>query len=323
MKRLVWGLCFVAGCATVPIDVYPAAARAVDDGQLLRALAYLDQIPPAHPHYPDARMLAQAVERRLRRSQELVLQGLELRAQWRDEEALTCFEEAQQIWTAAVGVDAWIEATRNRIDAARLPATPTQAGEVRVSQPEAYDLEPQSVESKPAWVAATEDAGQLSSSEPPITATGPALTEHAGPGPQPIVEVSSTVAGDSGSSGDPGAAGSLGSVGSPASVGGSARKTLAQIEALIEAGDVQSALDELDLCVQRDPNDSVARHRLVQVLHQRALQSYGRGWLDLAIADWGRLLQVDRGHPQARSFLQAATAEHERRAATSSAMPPR
>ena len=141
MKRSAWVLCILAGCASAPRDVYPAAARAVDDGQLLRALAYLDQIPPAHPHYPDARMLAQAVERRLRRSQELVLQGLELRAQWRDDEALACFEEAQQIWTAAVGVDAWIEATRNRIDAARLSAAPTPSGEVRVSQPEAHELQ--------------------------------------------------------------------------------------------------------------------------------------------------------------------------------------
>lgn len=305
MKRSAWVLGILAGCASAPMDVYPAAARAVDDGQLLRALAYLDQIPPAHPHYPDARMLAQAVERRLRRSQELVLQGLELRAQWRDDEALTCFEEAQQIWTAAVGVDAWIEATRNRIDAARLSAAPAPAGEVRVSQPDAHELQPQA-ESKPAWVVASDDDGlRAPPMEPPIAATDAAPTDPVGAGPAPIVDVPPTTA----------------RANSPAA--DSAVKTLAQIETSIEAGDLQGALDDLDRRVQHDAGDGAARRRLVQVLHQRALQNYGRGWLDLAITDWGRVLEVDRAHPQARSFLQAATAEHERRSGPSAAAPPR
>ena len=306
MKRSAWVLCILAGCASAPMDVYPAAARAVDDGQLLRALAYLDQIPPAHPHYPDARMLAQAVERRLRRSQELVLQGLELRAQWRDDEALACFEEAQQIWTAAVGVDAWIEATRNRIDAARLSAAPTPSGEVRVSQPEAHELQAQPAESRPAWAVDPGDGGLPAlPGEPPLAGGDATPTDHAGAGPAPIVDVPPTTPRAASSPSD------------------SAPKTLAQIEASIEAGDLQSALDELDRRVQSDARDTVARRRLVQVLHQRALQNYGRGWLDLAIADWGRVLEVDRAHPQARSFLQAATAEHERRSGTSAAAPPR
>lgn len=306
MNRSAWVLCFLAGCASAPMDVYPAAARAVDDGQLLRALAYLDQIPPAHANYPDARMLAQAVERRLRRSQELVLQGLELRAQWRDDEALTCFEEAQQIWTAAVGVDAWIEATRNRIDAARLPAAPAPAGEVRVSQPEAHELQPPASETKPAWVVAADDDGQRALPvELSLPVTGAAPTDHAGNGPVPIVDVPPRTVRPASSPSD------------------SAVKTLAQIETSIEAGDLQGALDELDRRIQRDASDAAARRRLVQVLHQRALQNYGRGWLDLAIADWGRVLDVDRAHPQARSFLQAATAEHERRSGSSAAASPR
>ncbi len=286
MKRVVLGLSLLAGCVSPPIDVYPAAARAVDEGQLLRALAYLDQIPPAHPQYPDARMLAQAVERRLRRSQELLLQGLELRAQWRDEEALHCFEESQAIWAAAVGVDAWIEATRSRIQAARLASAPPAAGEIKTTEPV------------------------------------PTAVVEAPPGPQPSPEAERPSAVVDPAESPAQAVGPLVQVPVPAETGPKRTpQTLAQIERLIEAGDLQTALDELDLCLAANNADEAVRQRLVRVLHQRALQSYGRGWLDVAIADWTRLLAIEGAHPQARSFLQAATAEHQRRTSTPATPP--
>lgn len=107
----------LASCKTAPLDPYFRAELAVDDGRLLSALALLDLVPPANSQYAEARTLAQAVERRMRASQEMLLRGLLLRTEWRDEEAIRYFEWAQEIWPSIAGAESLIEATRNRMGA--------------------------------------------------------------------------------------------------------------------------------------------------------------------------------------------------------------
>ena len=58
---------------------------------------------------------ATGVERRMRRSHEHLLEGLLLRSEWRDGEALVALRRAKEIWTGLPGVDVLIRATEHRI----------------------------------------------------------------------------------------------------------------------------------------------------------------------------------------------------------------
>ena len=111
---LVLGL---AGCATHTPDPFLEAERLAESGVFMGALALLDKVPPAHLHYGEARALAQALERRMRTSQELVLRGMAMRNEWRDQEALRHFRHALEIWPAVAGAEAFIQATKNRMRA--------------------------------------------------------------------------------------------------------------------------------------------------------------------------------------------------------------
>lgn len=103
------------GCKAVPQDPYVRGEHALAAGRLLEALGELDQISPRHPRYAEARAVAQAVERRMRKAQEYVMRGMQLRAQWRDREAIPWFERAQEVWPDVVGAEQMIAATRSRL----------------------------------------------------------------------------------------------------------------------------------------------------------------------------------------------------------------
>ena len=118
-------------CQSLPKDPWLRAVKEVDRGELLGAIRDLDLLPPTHPRYGEARILAQAVERRLRTSQDLVQRGLRLRAQWRDEEALRQFELAQEVWPQVQGARDLEKATLNRIHAMD-PQSEDQWGELGV-----------------------------------------------------------------------------------------------------------------------------------------------------------------------------------------------
>lgn len=121
MSTREWALGFsfvcAAGCTTAPTDAYVPATRELEQGRLLKALVGLDLIPPAHPHYAEARTLAIALERRMRVAQELVLRGLRMRSEWRDTEAIECFQRAQAVWPEVPGSEEYLLATRNRVAA--------------------------------------------------------------------------------------------------------------------------------------------------------------------------------------------------------------
>jgi len=117
MTRGGWavvGLLFTA-CQTVPQDPFGDAQAALQHGDLLTALVALDQIPVGHPCYPEARAAAGGVERQMRKSHELLLGGLWLRSEWRDEEAILSFQRAQSVWPAIPGVSELIAATQSRM----------------------------------------------------------------------------------------------------------------------------------------------------------------------------------------------------------------
>jgi hypothetical protein len=90
------------------------ADQLLRSGALVGALAVLDGIPPHDPDYAEARALAAAVERRIRVAQRLVKEGLDLRAERRDQDACERFVAAREVWPGAPGVRELIGATESR-----------------------------------------------------------------------------------------------------------------------------------------------------------------------------------------------------------------
>lgn len=117
-----------AGCAAAPSDPFAAAQSAMRHDDLLAALLAYDAVPVSHPRYPEACAGVAAVEVRLQRGQELMLEGYRHRGERRDDAALRCFEQARSVWPALPGVDDLITATRRRLArTGGLVAGPTEA----------------------------------------------------------------------------------------------------------------------------------------------------------------------------------------------------
>ncbi len=263
MRRTVALALFLglASCKSAPMGPYARADAAVDSGQLLRALTLLDQVPPAHARYPEARTLAQAVERRMRAAHKMFLRGLLLRTEWRDEEAIRYFEWAREIWPGIAGADDLIAATRNRMDS--------------LDQVGSSVLDPGSVASTmPIGVVGIDPEDGTEPSEPPA-APGPGPITS-GPDPKPVRGPSSQ---------------------------------LAAAERLLARGELQEALARLEDLHILHPDALAVRRTLARVLHQRALVRYGQGYLEAAIADWARVLQLDGKFTRVNQFLDAARAE--------------
>ncbi len=113
------GLAVLAGCwSSTPLE---EAAELTAAGSLPRALAVLDHIPPGAQDYAEARILAEALERRIRIAQRLVQEGLDLRAERRDEAARRCFAGARAIWPEVSAARDLLVATEARIAALSAP----------------------------------------------------------------------------------------------------------------------------------------------------------------------------------------------------------
>ncbi len=87
---------------------------------------------------------------------------------------------------------------------------------------------------------------------------------------------------------------------------------LVAVESRLGRGDLEAAVADLIQLAERHPHDARVRIRLAKVLHQRALQRYGQGRLQSAIADWERVVGLDPANEIAQS--QLVTARGERRA---------
>ena len=293
---VVAGLALVAlvlpGCATMQTgDAYLAAEECVRAGRLLRALALLDRVPPAHPHYAEARTLAQAVERRIRVSQDLISKGLALRSEWRDEEALELFRSAAAVWPGAGGPQELIDATQNRIHA--LEHTGSGGG----------------VPQARTRVVTTPD----------IASVGPDAQggEHGQVPSAPLVEVQRMAGAEGYANPDTGAAAgtraataqATGAEAAAALAEQARRLRLRDAQQCLERGEMTRAMEILEELAEEAPHDAQLLATLVRVLHQRALLRYGQGWLELAIADWSRVLELRAGDRHATDFAAAARAE--------------
>ncbi len=265
---LALALCLPA-CQLSSRQPFLAAEKAAKQGRFLIALNYLDQVPPASERYSAARTFARALERRIRTSHERILEGLALRNEWRDREAIEQFEEALAIWSDVAGAEGLISATRHRI--ANLGTEPGKA---------------------PVGVLEVDNL-------PTVTTTPVALepsSESAAPGFESTREVDPLE-----DTGMPRGTGQLDA--------SQWRAVVELVQRLLPRGETSRALALLEDIREESPEDSRVTSVLARVLHQRALLSYGQGRLDAAIDDWRRVVSLQKDNKKARAFLRAAETE--------------
>lgn len=298
------------GCQVPPRDRYAAAERALLRQDLPAALQAFDAVPVSHARYPEARAAAAGVERRMRRSHEHLLEGLLLRSEWRDREALVALRRAKEIWTGLPGVDVLIRATEHRIGlfaAGAVSEDPTAAAPVVPAATVAARPAPTST---PVVAVPLESAPALPGDQTvPEVALGAAPTGSdevldrplsvqpqlpSEPQPQPQVEPQLVATPQTAP---------------PIAGGEGVGAGLMRVEARLGSGDLEGAVTELFGLAARYPGEVRVRLRLVRVLHQRALLRYGQGALGAAILDWERVAELDPQHAVARSLLAAARAE--------------
>lgn len=304
---VLW-LALIAGCRA-PERGVTAAERDLARGDLTAALLELDSVIPADPDYARARSLAAAVERRMRSAQRFLGQGLALRAEWRDDEALAAFEASLEVWPGLDGVEELIAATRVRCSALgpredsgeEAPAQPAP-GFVATTRP--VDLPGRGaapaveVEPNPEPTSGEVDPeDRRSRAVPGLEPSGGSTELVSGP---PVVTARS---GDAGP--EPGPRPTTG----PDRLDEAARGALDGVRSQLRSGDVERALEGLEVLRAGHPQSLEVSGMLSQVLHQKALLHYGQGDLGVAIETWERLLSDDPGHDGARAFLRAARTE--------------
>ena len=104
----------LVGCQTAPRDAYTSGESAMARGDLPAALRGFDSVAISDLRYPEARLAAAGLERRLRRHQELLLQGLRRRGEWRDDEAIAAFRGALDAWPSSREAEQLLAATMQR-----------------------------------------------------------------------------------------------------------------------------------------------------------------------------------------------------------------
>lgn len=279
-------LAFV-GCALPPKDPFARAEWSLARDRLLPALRAFDAVPPEHARYREARAGAIELERRMRHCHELVGEALQLRADGRDEAALSRLLQAQAVWPGEPGVAAWIAATRRRIDR-RLAVVAPHTGIVdRIG-----------------------DDGATALSPSPLAESDVASVQAEAADPEPAVLPSEPCEGP---------ADEVSVVDEP-EVGAGARASaswnvvtaaLQAVELRQRRGDHDGAVADLVGLVKRYPEDPRLRRRFGQLLHQRALLRYGKGELDGAIADWRRVLEFEPDNRAVAQLLRRVERERD------------
>lgn len=337
------------GCVTVPTDLLSRAEQSRRNGELVQALRMLDAVPITHPRYPEARARALGVEQQLRKSQELLLQGMYLRTEWRDEEAIDAFTRARAVWQQLPGVDELILATRSRQqvfgprDVAATPLATAPPTIAPLPPPSAQPSTPPKTEAPaaspspapspvaapaPAPVAVVEpiapSAGPLRPSLPAVEPQPAPAPDQSGPAspPLPIVMAAPAVelpppalpAGEIRSESTAPAPQTPAADAGPTAVAGpgdgdEVAVGLAGIETRLLRGEIDIAVQDLQALQRAHARDPRVRTRMARVLHQRALMRYGRGDVDGAAADWQRVIELDPAFEAARRLLPQAEAE--------------
>ena len=267
---LALALCLPA-CHLASRNPITSAERAAKQGRFLVALNYLDQVPSSSLRYSEARTFARALERRIRTSHERILEGLALRNEWRDREAIERFEEALAIWSDVAGAEGLISATRHRIanlgtDPGKVPAGVRQVDNLPTVTTTPVAMEPSSDATRAA--PGFEPSPQVDSSEDTVDRPGAGRLE-----------------------------------------GSRWRVVLEQVQRLLARGETSRALALLEDLREENPEDPRVTGVLARVLHQRALLSYGQGRLEAAIDDWRKVVSLQKENRQAQAFLRAAETE--------------
>ncbi|MCB9876817.1 MAG: hypothetical protein H6835_04360 [Planctomycetes bacterium] len=340
----LWSL-FVCGllasCVARTRDPFVAAERAMHKDDLLSALQAYDTVPVSHPRYPDARAAAVEIERRMRRCHELILEALVLRGEWRDDEALESLQRARKQWARQPSIDRWIVATEQRRrlfgDGARqaAPSAPlgSEVGEVVEVAPSAVPPQTSAAvvaepvapiartvspvgamprDTVPSPVTSREPAGDGPVAAGPEEARGPAAGR--GTAPPPVVVVGAAPIGEARPAQvreaptpvarpapRPSARVSVGE--DPVALG------LVSVEGCLGRGELRQAVDDLIELARRFPSDLRVCQRLVPLLKQRALLSYGDGAVAAAITDWRRVLEMQPDDPIVPTLIERALQE--------------
>lgn len=283
----------LAGCTAVPCDAYAAGEAALAAGSLVEALRGFDAVPVTDLRYREARLFAAALERRLRRHKEMLLLGLRMRGEWRDEEALEVFEDALLQWPRHQETLDLIDATRERLRV--LASLRERLGPVLAGGA----VQGAVGSARPAEGTEGSAGGQ----EPAPPGAGPEVAEdpeepRPGPSPPTVAAV------PEGPAVLPPANPPTRSVpGDPVAV------QLARLEVRRSAGQLEEVLGEMETLHRGHPADARVTTRLSRLLEQRGLMRYGDGDVTSAIRDWQRALDLDPGLRSARALFDLAIAE--------------
>ncbi len=282
-----------AGCHSTPSDAYGRGERAFAAGDLALALQRFDGVAVTDLRYPEARLAAAALERRLRRQRELQLLGLQLRGEWRDDEAIAAFRGALDAWPGNHETEQLIAATELRRNL--LAGLQAAAGD---REPQWREVEDR-VATPPLVVVGT---APLPMATGGVAGTAPLLAAS-------IVAVAPTTTKAHASAPDavrmPGTIDHAwhNGVGDPIGV------ELAQIEARQSSGELDQVLGDLFALQRLAPGDGRVTARLARLLQQRGLVRYGQGQLHQAIADLQYATELDPALQSARVLFELAAKE--------------
>jgi tetratricopeptide (TPR) repeat protein len=282
MMRSWWAMCLLlvtgAGCRLMPERPFAAAQRAMQRGAWGEALRQFDAVPAQDPVYPEARLHAAALERRLRQHEELLLEGLRMRSRWQDEAALAAFTAALELWPQNDATRALHAATRSRLQSTG-PLAQQELVDVVVVEGKARGIAPE--------VAHGEDVDRRD--------VDPSAQSAGGNGPT-RKQSSAQAAGGPRSWGEDDALDAVGT-------------ELAQLARRAAQGDVEGFLERLVQLNHASPDDARITVWLARMLKQRGLMSYGKGEIAAAAADWQRAMALDPDCIGLRALLAAAGRE--------------
>lgn len=291
-------LCVVAlaSCAVAPPDLYPEAERSARDGRLLRALALLEQIPSAHPRRPECQRLWSEVEQRIRLAHVRVAEALGHHAGGDVEMANQLLAAVQADWPEAPGLSEAVALVARPV---LFPAAPASEPELPSSEPAPRTIATPSPEVAPA-------AAPVATAPPDVPLPPAVVGEAVIESPVPDAKLAAVA-------GDPAQARSE-SPRQPVSAAASvAVPDLAMLRSLAQGRDIPAAIDRLDAEQRLNPGHTEIIELLTGLLRRRALVAYGRGWLEAAIEDWARIVELVPGDREASGNLTTARAELARR----------
>jgi len=302
-----------AACTVAPIDPVPAAVRAATDGDLLRALAYLDQIPAMHPRHEEAVAFSRSIEARIVGSQRWFATSVRATAAGRSAEAAAAWQRSRELWPRAPFLEpGWDQGLAAVAEGAG--ATSPRSATVEGPGPEAvattsFTKEPALADPYPESPPPT----PMDTSVPAVLGDHPA--DSAAPvlfGPFPTGAPADET--DSSVPVEPARAVAFPLAESPGS-NGLPKADLANLRAAVRGRDKARAIAQLTSAHASYPENLEVRAMLADLLRQRALIAYGRGWLEAALDDWTTVADLMPEDRHALTHMEVARRELSRRRA--------